>query len=660
MAQRGLKLFPLEPFEKVPPRGSQGLRKRASVSAEWIAQWWGAKAPRACNIGVATGRLADGRAFFVVDLDTRPEKNGLDEWSRLCEEHGAPPRTFTVATPSGGRHLYFLGHARQTAGELAPGIDTRAEGGHVVGPGSELKGADEQTLAYTVLDSSEIAVAPSWLLDMLRPREQKEILLPADFQPDHSYDVARYRDWLRETAPIAFEGLAGDTTTVAVAKMGYNFGLTPETTLACMAEEWNELCEPPWDIDDDDGTSSNHTLAAKVRNAYTSQSQRSLGSESCQLWFQGVPLPAHDNRLNGEQPASRVESDKARSRLGVLHLAEAIKGAKSNPYLVKGLVDRGTLVVRYGPANSGKTALEIDMAMHVATGRPYDGRAVNSGLVIYLAAEGGRGVRNRLKAWLKANKADNPGKIPFFLILGQVDLLNGKKGADLLISAIREAEQQCGQPCVYLVIDTLSRALAGGDENSSKDMGLLVKNVDAIRQIVGCTITLIHHTGKDRDRGARGHSLLLGAVDTEMEVEGMNGSGAVRVTKQRDLPIEKERYFKLESVDIGWDDDAGPVTAVVARMTKHAFEIPLTPAEERILDAARSLILERADESDGHPAGIPVKCTEIHEFLQAKLSGNGTNNRISRTTVSGHLKSLVDKAAVKKFQRGQYVVVDVE
>jgi hypothetical protein len=59
---------------------------------------------------------------------------------------------------------------------------------------------------------------------------------------------------------------------------------------------------------------------------------------------------------------------------------------------------------------------------------------------------------------------------------------------------------------VYLILDTLSRALAGGDENSSVDMGRLIARCDAVREMLGCTLEYVHHSGKDKSRGARGWS----------------------------------------------------------------------------------------------------------------------------------------------------------
>lgn len=91
--------------------------------------------------GVRTGDLRDrDGALFVIDLDGPP---GEASWAQLLEQHGALPETYTVATPSGGRHLYFLAPAgtriANSAGAIAPNVDVRGHGGQVVAPGTTIR-----------------------------------------------------------------------------------------------------------------------------------------------------------------------------------------------------------------------------------------------------------------------------------------------------------------------------------------------------------------------------------------------------------------------------------------------------------------------------------------------------------------------------------------
>ncbi|WP_328525641.1 bifunctional DNA primase/polymerase [Kribbella sp. NBC_00359] len=148
-AARGLAVFPLRPGSKTP--AVEDWPHQATTDADQITRWW-REAPY--NIGVATGPSG----LLVIDLDqpkpgeTVPEPwhsrgatCGRDVLDQLADDAGqAMPRTWTIATPSGGRHLYYrqpdgteLGNS---AGRLGWKIDTRGRGGYVVGAGSVLRG----------------------------------------------------------------------------------------------------------------------------------------------------------------------------------------------------------------------------------------------------------------------------------------------------------------------------------------------------------------------------------------------------------------------------------------------------------------------------------------------------------------------------------------
>ena len=104
-----------------------------------------------------------------------------------------------------------------------------------------------------------------------------------------------------------------------------------------------------------------------------------------------------------------------------------------------------------------------------------------------------------------------------------------------------------------IVVDTLFRALAGGDENSSVDMGAVVRNADIIRAQTGACTGYIHHTGKDLARGMRGHSSVGGADDTEIEVTRDKATriSTAEVVRQRDMESGATFSFRLHSAIVG-------------------------------------------------------------------------------------------------------------
>jgi len=189
-AARGWHVFPLKPGSKLPalhgrdrcPRtdaceaGHVGWEQRATTDPDRIRRAWTA-AP--VNIGIATGPSG----LVVLDLDTAktgdvpPEEwrmpgvqDGQDVLAVLADRHGqpVPANTFTVATPSGGLHLYYRApdgvEFRTTAGKLGWKVDTRAHGGYVVAAGSTVDGHQ-----YRVLVDAPVAPLPAWLATLLRP-----------------------------------------------------------------------------------------------------------------------------------------------------------------------------------------------------------------------------------------------------------------------------------------------------------------------------------------------------------------------------------------------------------------------------------------------------------------------------------------------------------
>jgi Arc/MetJ-type ribon-helix-helix transcriptional regulator len=214
------------------------------------------------------------------------------------------------------------------------------------------------------------------------------------------------------------------------------------------------------------------------------------------------------------------------------------------------LTDGGASVI-YGPSNIGKSFWILDLAVAVASGRCFGGQmTVDQGAVVYVALEGSSGVRNRIQALKK--KGLLPKGAPLFLCFASISLFE-QGDTESLVAAVKKAAAKSELPCRLVILDTLSRAMAGGDENNPKDMTHAVKSVDAVRAATGAHVSLVHHCGKEIARGARGHSSLRAAVDTEIEITRPEGSFATLVTvmKQRDLPARSPMAFHLESVELG-------------------------------------------------------------------------------------------------------------
>ena len=216
--------------------------------------------------------------------------------------------------------------------------------------------------------------------------------------------------------------------------------------------------------------------------------------------------------------------------------------------LIERTLQTSGIAMIFGESNSGKTFMAIHMCMCVATGMQFLGRNVTQTAVLYVAAESPAGVRMRARAWQKQHgmKSGN-----FFVCPDQVNLYENEFDSDAIIRLIKKIEATHGVNIGLVVFDTLARISAGANENSN-DMGKVMVRCDAIGSSIGALIGVIHHSGKDSLKGARGWSGMRAHIDTEIEVSQSNGISVAEVTKQREIEGKGDRLaFSLEPVQIG-------------------------------------------------------------------------------------------------------------
>jgi RecA-family ATPase len=262
------------------------------------------------------------------------------------------------------------------------------------------------------------------------------------------------------------------------------------------------------------------------------------------------------------QPLPPTNSDPEKPASFPITRADEMEASEGARDFVEGLLTEGGASVTYGASNSGKTFWLLDLGAHVATGKAWRHGEVeiDQGAVVYVCLEGTHGMQNRIEAMKRAGIL-TPGA-PFYVCTSPVSLLDATH-ADKLAETVREAARQSELPCRLVIIDTMARAMAGGDENSGKDMTFAVSTIDAVKQATGAHVAIIHHCGKDEARGARGHSSLRAAVDTEIEVSKPEGERitTVRVTKQRDLERGEAMPFSLKVIELGTNHRGKVITS---------------------------------------------------------------------------------------------------
>lgn len=302
---------------------------------------------------------------------------------------------------------------------------------------------------------------------------------------------------------------------------------------------------------------------------------------------QGVSLDFLD-RVSGQ---AAVAHHAARPGLPIEYADELEESALSIPQIVEDWFTRGGLSVVFGESNSGKTYMVIDLVCAVARGAPWMGKRTVQGAILYVAGEGAASVRMRLLAYKRHHCLTS---LPVAIVPVAVNLLDRNGDTARVIEAAHAAGERLGMPISMIVIDTLARAMGGGNENASEDMGAVVGHADAIRSATGAHVAFIHHSGKDSTRGARGSSSLRAAVDTEVEViaDAAAKTHTATFTKQRDLASKGESTTaRFVALDFGLDQWGKPQRVCIVEQVDPAT-IPviniLTGHQRLFLEVAKS------------------------------------------------------------------------
>ena len=272
--------------------------------------------------------------------------------------------------------------------------------------------------------------------------------------------------------------------------------------------------------------------------------------ERFDLRFEDIPRVVKDGEAKfAPKPSGPIE---------IIPASEFAKRPRPE-WIIKGILPRAELGVLYGESGAGKSFVALDMVWHIALALEWHGRRVRGCRVVYVVAEGVGGFQTRLQA-LSKHRGVDLARAPIGIMSAAPNLLEG--GEETIITAI-QATGGAG----LVVIDTLAQTTPGANENTSEDMGKALAAVKRISAEVAAMVLVIHHAGKDLDRGARGWSGLKAAADVQIAV-GRPGGGderVVRLEKSKDGLDGIEYPFRLDSVYLGEDGDGDAITSCVVQ-----------------------------------------------------------------------------------------------
>lgn len=537
-ALHGCKCFPIIAGTKHPAT-ENGWKDASNDQAQIDA--WEREFP-GCNWAVACGPSD----LFAFDVDP----NGMAAWEALVsgdpEVKAAIADAYTVRTPRGGLHVYFRGNGPSTASRIAEGIDTRggikdAEGNIRSGGYCLLPGSFTENGGYTEI-GGRLSKLPEPVAKLVPERKKGETHgLEKSPDADQPRNVQWAMDLIKtyvETGRVSVQGRGGNNLAFQVVASILDKAISPALCYEMLVEHWNPHCSPPWD---------DWELETLVRNAAEYGEETGGGAKGFQSnedAFAGSLDHLKDWKPSDDGAAEDVQPERVRGHVMALHdYADSVGDPE---WLIRGFLPAQGVAMLYGDSGTYKSFLSLDWALSLAYGEPgqWEMAPVKHD-VLFLAGEGPIATAKvRWPAWREWRQIEFINDHRFFILDRVPPFADSERWedvkADLAHLNVRPE---------FVVIDTTSRLMVGFDENSSKDATMLLGFAESISREYECLVLLIHHTGKDEKKGARGSSVFKANVDSQMSTKKHGGGMELRVKKHKDADAPDEpTYFQLKDV----------------------------------------------------------------------------------------------------------------
>lgn len=543
-------------YDKVPHRADAPNYGISTAKPELWATFDAALA--ACqghpNLFAGIGYVMTGPHGVVgTDLDNCVDRGVIAPWAA---EVVAQLASYTEISPSGnGLRILSFGELSADWNNHETGIEIYGgnEARFLTVTGEHLAGTPDMVCAVPtgVLEGLESRYAKerrkAEVIDLNMPDVVDDLLLPSLANLDLPYSVT---DFLETGTHKGDRSLALFGAAVAL----YSSGLADDEVFSILAQNEHAM-----------------EIALDHRRQDHDRALLYLWREHCcKGKARSSPRPTADefDDVSGGSPAAYDLSPVKRERFQVQSAAEFAHRTPQR-WIIKGILPGAGLCVVYGDSGSGKTFFALDVTGAVARGIEWRGKKVRQGRVVYVVAEGAGGFRDRMDAYAQFHGIDL-ASFDIGVIADSPNLMEKADVKDLLLALAAHGKAD------IIVIDTLAQSMPGGNENAGEDMGRVLAHCKALHRVTGALVMLIHHSGKDAARGARGWSGLRAAADVQIEVVRSGDDRAAVIDKQKDGGGEGDEYgFKLQTVTIGEDEDGDAITSCVLH------HVDATPRSER-------------------------------------------------------------------------------
>jgi hypothetical protein len=218
--------------------------------------------------------------------------------------------------------------------------------------------------------------------------------------------------------------------------------------------------------------------------------------------------PSPENPENPENPETKEAP--------IVWLDDFCKLPPEPNWLVRGYLELNSLAAFFGDSEAGKSFLMVDLTCHIGHGLHWCGRKVKQSPVLYIAGEGGAGLRRRFKAWHEHHGLPITPNIAVRTVAAS---LCEPEATGQLVDLIDTYMVATRKTPGLIVVDTVNRNFGAGDENSSRDMTLFTQGLDALRTATKGCVAGVHHCGHADKGRMRAAIALHNAIDFEYLIE---------------------------------------------------------------------------------------------------------------------------------------------
>ena len=488
-------------------------------------------------------RMGKESGLFAIDLDLYkgPEPQA---YADMLVAEGVLPETRIHRTKNGGTHLIYRSDTAWPNVVPAKGVEVKGEGGYIIVPPSG---------GYTVVREG-VAEAPDKLIAILLEAKRTASAQNIDALKMKVLDASEFHDSLRSIAAKR-------------SRRG--------TPVEDVVEELRELLSKSVARD------SNHERHKRWAALYYNEGKEltRLVGQGNQKYNPDVKEEEYIDAMEGQWdqiestatkhflPPPEVKEEKAPLQIEDFGTGWPFEGdgtwaheeldLLNMEFTIEGLLAEGEVAVMFADPKVGKTALNVSLSLHKACGmdlgplKMHDARPC-----LYYALEGNRAIKMRIDAWKRYHRDINtelPEDIPMFTVERPTNFLNETariEECNKIIAANSYCLKKYGKPLGIISLDTLTRAMSGGDQNSVDDTSSLFELVGLLRQGgVTASIVIVHHKAKTGD--LRGSTNIAAEADLMLDVTREGKLIRARVASARSIEEGDIYSFNMEPVSIG-------------------------------------------------------------------------------------------------------------